>query len=68
MEWEQKRWTVEAGNFLSAIGFLQALETELRWIFAAGREKVSSSLQTFLNHVVFAVEKTPVVWPPVTSM
>lgn len=25
----KKRWTVEAGNFLSAIGFLQALETGL---------------------------------------
>ena len=42
----------------------------IRWIFAAGREreKVSSSLQTFLHHVVYAVEKTPVVWPPGTSM
>lgn len=29
MEWEQNRWTDEAGTFLSAVGFLQALETGL---------------------------------------
>ena len=50
--------------------FLQGLKTELEWIFATDkeREKVSSSLQSFLHYLVFAAEKTSDIWSTDTPM